>query len=151
MSVLNTQLAEAAQKAGVASPRDFAIFQDHGYMGLYGGLKAKDIHARKGLIKKSQDILDHMGSDELAANAFRASLARQKRDREPILGKENANQTHQQMGQLVRKTIKEAGATLPEHLPTPEKSIQQLQSEEQLHIERKRQPLLFEHVDILEQ
>jgi DNA-damage-inducible protein D len=73
ISILNNQLAGAAQGAGVIEPKDFAIFQDHGYIGLYGGLKARDIHTRKGL-KKSQEILDYMGRDELAANAFRASL-----------------------------------------------------------------------------
>ncbi len=68
----NKYLAAAAKDAGVDSPLDYAIFQDHGYKGLYGGLGAKDIHARKGL-KKSQKILDHMGSTELAANLFRAT------------------------------------------------------------------------------
>jgi DNA-damage-inducible protein D len=63
----NKYLAAAAKDAGVETSLDYAIFQDHGYRGLYGGLSAKDIHARKGL-KKSQRILDHMGSTELAAN-----------------------------------------------------------------------------------
>lgn len=81
MAIQNRQLANAAQQVGVTEARDFAIFQDHGYMGLYGGLKAKDIHARKSL-KKGQDILDYMGSDELIANSFRASQTRQKLERE---------------------------------------------------------------------
>lgn len=72
MNIYNNQLAQAAQHAGVIESIDFAIFTDHGYKGLYGGLGAKDIHTRKGL-KKNQQILDHMGSDELAANIFRAS------------------------------------------------------------------------------
>ena len=143
MSVLNTQLAEVAQQAGVIEARDFAIFHDHGYMGLYGGLKARDIHMHKGLTKKSQDILDYMGSDELAANAFRASLTRQKIYRERIQGKEKANRAHYDMGKLVRSTIKEAGATLPENLPTPEKSIQQVQRDELLRIRREQQLSLF--------
>ncbi len=66
----NIQLADAAKGAGVIEPIDYAIFQNHGYMGLYGGLDAKGIHKRKGL-KKSENILDHMGSTELAANLFR--------------------------------------------------------------------------------
>jgi DNA-damage-inducible protein D len=105
MSVLNNQLAEAAQGAGVIETKDFAIFQDHGYRGLYGGLKARDIHARKGL-KKNQEILDYMGSDELAANAFRASLTKQKIEREQIKGKDKANRAHHEMGHEVRETIK---------------------------------------------
>ncbi|HYK85842.1 MAG TPA: DNA damage-inducible protein D [Ktedonobacteraceae bacterium] len=143
MSVLNNQLAEAAQHAGVIRPTDFAIFQDHGYMGLYGGLKAKDIHARKNL-RRNQEILDWMNSDELAANAFRASLAKQKIELEQIQGKESANQAHHQMGKLVRDTIKEAGATLPEEMPKPTLSIQQLQRQEQQRLEQGQQPSLFE-------
>lgn len=86
MNIYNIHLAETAQQSGVLGAKDFAIFQDHGYRGLYGGLGAKAIHQRKGL-KKSHDILDHMGSDELAANIFRASLIKQKleRERQPSL------------------------------------------------------------------
>ncbi len=77
----NAQLAEAAHDAGVITNMDYAIFQNHGYLGLYGGLDAKDIHARKGL-KKSQKILDHMGSTELAANLFRATQTEEKLKRD---------------------------------------------------------------------
>jgi DNA-damage-inducible protein D len=104
MVVLNTRLAAAAQQAGVLEPFDFAIFQDHGYMGLYGGLSAKDIHTRKRLGPKDE-ILDWMGSDELAANAFRASLIRQKLEHDQVQGREFANQTHYQVGKKVRQTI----------------------------------------------
>ncbi len=89
----NKYLAAAAKDAGVETPLDYAIFQDHGYKGLYGGLGAKDIHARKGL-KKSQKILDHMGSTELAANLFRATQAEEKLRRDQVHGKREANQTH---------------------------------------------------------
>lgn len=143
MNVYNTQLAAAAQQSGVIEPIDFAIFQDHGYKGLYGGLGARDIHDRKGL-KKRQQILDHMESDELAANIFRASLTKQKLEREQIQGKDKANRAHHEMGQAVRKTIIETGATLPEDLPTPEKSIQQLQHEEQRRLEQQQPPSLFD-------
>lgn len=146
MSVHNSQLAEAAQKSGVIEPINFAIFQDHGYQGLYGGLRARDIHARKGL-RKNEEILDYMGSDELAANAFRASLTRQKLERERVKGKENANRTHHEMGRKVREFIKEVGATLPEDLPTPKESIQQLQHKEQKRLEQGQQPLLFDQPD----
>jgi|SRR5579884_96679 len=142
MNVYNTQLAEAAQNAGVIEPRDFAIFQDHGYKGLYGGLGARDIHARKGL-KKSEHILDYMGSDELAANIFRASQTKQKLERDQVQGKEAANHTHHEVGREVRKTIKRLGGTMPEDLPTPEKSIQQLQREEQKRLGQRSQQLLF--------
>lgn len=93
----NSLLAETAKNAGVVESRDYAIFQNHGYKGLYGGLDAKDIHERKGL-KKSQKILDHMGVTELAANLFRATQAEDKLRRENIKGKRNANQTHFEVG-----------------------------------------------------
>ena len=143
MTVYNSQLAGAARQSGVVEPMDFAIFQDHGYMGLYGGLKAKDIHDRKGL-KKSQEILDYMGSDELAANIFRASQTKQKLEREQIQGKEKANRTHFEVGKKVRQTIEELGGTLPEDLPTPAESIQQLQRKEQKQLQDRSQPSLFD-------
>ena len=115
----NSKLAEAAQNAGVINAIDYAIFQNHGYQGLYGGLDAKGIHHRKGL-KKSQQILDHMGSTELAANLFRATQAEEKLRRDNIQGKENANQTHFEVGEKVRKTIEELGGTMPENLPSTE-------------------------------
>ncbi len=124
----NKQLVEAAQQAGVETNIDFAIFQNHGYKGLYGGLDAQGIHKRKGL-KKSQKILDHMGSTELAANLFRATQTEEKLRRENIKGKAKANHTHYQVGAKVRQTIKELGGTMPEELPTPEKSAAQLERE----------------------
>lgn len=122
----NKDLAAAAKQAGVETPLDYAVFQDYGYRGLYGGLGAKDIHARKEL-KKSQKILDHMGSTELAANLFRATQAEEKLRRDNVQGKAAANRTHQEVGDTVRKTIQKLGGTLPEDLPKPEKSIQQIQ------------------------
>lgn len=122
----NSQLADAAKDAGVIDPRDYAIFQNHGYMGLYGGLGAQDIHRRKGL-KKSEQILDHMGSTELAANLFRATQAEDKLRRERITGKDKANRAHREVGAKVRQTIKELGGTMPEELPTVE-SIKKLES-----------------------
>ena len=115
----NSQLASAAHGAGVIDPIDYAVFQNFGYMGLYGGLGAKDIHKRKQL-KKSQNILDHMGSIELAANLFRATQAEEKLRNENIKGKEKANQTHYEVGAKVRKTIREIGGTMPENLPATE-------------------------------
>lgn len=129
MKAHNKSLAEAAQKAGVIKSYDFAIFQNYGYQGLYGGLGAKEIHARKGL-KENEQILDHMGSTELAANLFRATQTDEKLRRENIRGKEKANQTHYEVGRKVRQTIAELGGTMPEDLPTPEKSIRQIESEQ---------------------
>ena len=129
----NIALADAAHDAGVIEPKDYAIFQNKGYQGLYGGLGVKEIHARKGL-KKSQKILDHMGSTELAANLFRATQTEEKLRRENIQGKAAANQTHYDVGRKVRQTIQELGGTMPEDLPTPEKSVQQIERE----VERKK-------------
>ena len=130
MAEHNKSLAEAAQMAGVETSLDYATFQNYGYMGLYGGLRAADIKARKGL-KKSQNILDHMGSTELAANLFRATQTDEKLRRDNVQGKAAANQVHYQVGAKVRQTIKDLGGTMPEDLPTPEKSIMQLEREQE--------------------
>ena len=130
MAEHNKSLAEAAQMAGIVDSRDYAIFQNKGYQGLYGGLGAKDIHKRKGL-KKSQQILDHMGSTELAANLFRATQTDEKIRRDGIKGKVQANQTHYEIGRKVRQTIKDIGGTMPEDLPTPDKSIKQIEKEQE--------------------
>jgi DNA-damage-inducible protein D len=127
LTVHNKQLAAAAKDAGVETPLEYAIFQDHGYKGLYGGLGNKEIHARKGL-KKSQKILDHMGSTELAANLFRATQTEEKLRRDSVRGKQTANQTHFEVGRKVRQTIDELGGTMPENLPKPDISIQQIES-----------------------
>lgn len=132
----NKLLAEAAKNAGVITPSDYAIFQNRGYQGLYGGLGAKEIHARKGL-KKSQQILDHMGSTELAANLFRATQTDEKLRRDRIEGKDEAGEVHFQVGQKVRQTIAELGGTMPEDLPTPQKSIKQIEREEAKRIEKR--------------
>jgi DNA-damage-inducible protein D len=129
MAEHNKHLADAAKDAGVIQPWEYAVFQNHGYMGLYDGMGAKEIHAKKSL-KKSQNILDHMGSTELAANLFRATQTEEKLKREKIKGKNNANKTHYEVGKKVRQTIKELGGTMPEDLPT-EASIKKLDSGKQ--------------------
>lgn len=131
----NSQLADAAKNAGVIESVDYAIFQNHGYKGLYGGLDAKAIHTRKGL-KKSQKILDHMGSTELAANLFRATQTEEKLRRENIKGKIKANQTHYEVGKKVRQTIKELGGTMPEDLPVAE-SIKIIEKKEKKQLKGK--------------
>jgi DNA-damage-inducible protein D len=134
----NVQLADAAKDAGVIEPKDYAIFQNHGYMGLYGGMKQEDIHRRKGL-KKSQKILDHMGSTELAANLFRATQAEEKLRRENVKGKDAANRTHREVGAKVRQTIKELGGTMPEELPAAE-SIKKIESKQRKRLGKAETP-----------
>ncbi|MDQ3003477.1 MAG: DNA damage-inducible protein D [Fibrobacterota bacterium] len=131
LSEHNKNLASAAKTAGVVNPFDYAVFQDEGYKGLYGGLGNKDIHNKKGL-KKSEKILDHMGSTELAANLFRATQTEDKLKREKIATKTEANRTHREVGRKVRKTIAEIGGTMPEDLPA-ETSIKKVES----HLKKK--------------
>jgi DNA-damage-inducible protein D len=140
----NNQLADAAYAAGVPKG-GFGIFQNHGYKGLYNGETAASIARRKGL-RKGQEILDHMGSTELAANLFRATQAEDKLRRSgpgPI-GQEAANTVHLEVGRKVRQTIAELGGTMPEDLPTPAASIQQLRVQERKRVEGERQPSLFD-------
>lgn len=115
----NKNLASAAKNAGVIEPIDFAVFQNFGYKGLYGGLDKVGIQYRKGLSSK-QNILDHMGSTELAANLFRATQTEEKIRREKISGKQNANQAHFEVGRKVRNAIKDIGGDMPETLPAEE-------------------------------
>lgn len=133
----NRQLAAAARGAGVVTGSDFAVFQDHGYQGLYGGLGAHDIHERKNL-RPNQEILDHMDSEELAANLFRATQTEAKLRREGIQGREEANRTHHAVGRKVRQTIAELGGIMPEDLPTPAESIQQLQQAERRRLQQEQ-------------
>ncbi len=131
----NVQLADAAKDAGVIESIDYAIFQNHGYMGLYGGLKQEEIHLRKGL-KKSQKILDHMGSTELAANLFRATQTEEKLRRDKVKGKVSANRTHHEVGAKVRQTIHELGSTMPEKLPVME-SIKKIETKQRKRLKVK--------------
>lgn len=142
MADRNRALADAAAGAGVITSRDFAVFQDFGYMGLYGGEKARDIAARKGLAK-GEKVLDWMNPEELASNIFRAAQTTAKLEREGTDNKADANQAHFTVGREVRETIARLGGTMPEDLPTPEQSIQQLERAEQQRIVTEQQPRLF--------
>jgi len=133
----NKDLASAAKGAGVESGLDYAIFQNHGYKGLYGGLDNKAIHARKKL-KKSHKILDHMGSTELAANLFRATQTEEKLKRDQIASKNQANQTHHNVGVKIRETIQELGGAMPEDLPTPEESVKTLFNKQQKKLDQNK-------------
>lgn len=140
----NRKLAWTAHQAGVTTSRDHAEFQNSGYKGLYGGLTENDIHALKELTE-GEEISNWMSSEELADNIFRASQTDAAMRREQVRGKERANTTHFTVGRKVREfIINELGGTPPEELPTPEKSIQQLQREEQARLSRQDQPPLFE-------
>jgi DNA-damage-inducible protein D len=130
----NRQLVDAAKGAGVQTTLDYAIFQNHGYRGLYGGLDAQGIHRLKGL-KKSQKILDHMGSTELAANLFRATQTEDRLRKEGIKGKQRANRTHYEVGTKVRKAIADIGGTMPEDLP-PADSIKRLEQSRRKKLEK---------------
>jgi DNA-damage-inducible protein D len=125
----NMLLYEAAKTAGIKTTYEYATFTDKGYMGLYGGLTAHDIANRKGLGKK-QEILDYMGSEELGANLFRITQTEGRLKNGNIKNKSIAGKIHYQVGKEVRGAIKRIGGTMPEDLPTPKKSIPQLQREQ---------------------
>jgi DNA-damage-inducible protein D len=139
MTKHNKHLAGVAKQSGVVQPVDYAIFMDHGYRGLYGGLGMRDIHERKRL-KPKEHILDHMGSTELAANLFRATQTEEKLRRENVRNKNRANAIHQDVGRKVRQTIRELGGTMPEKLPVAE-NIKKVESREKkrLKVAQKRQ------------
>ena len=122
----NFALNRTAINAGV---KDLAQFHNSGYKGLYNGETADDIAKRKGL-RYREEILDNMGSEELAANLFRITQTNSKIKNEQIQGEANANDAHYEVGKIVREAIHKAGGTMPENLPTPEKSIKQLKKEQ---------------------
>ena len=121
----NYTLNQTAKKAGV---KNFDKFHNAGYKGLYNGETADDIAKRKGL-RYREDILDNMGSEELAANLFRITQTESRLKRDKVDTEKNACNTHNKIGKIVRKAIKEAGGTMPEDLPTPKKSLKQLEKE----------------------
>jgi len=141
----NQLLAEAAHDAGVITNEEFAIFQNAGYMGLYGGLTVEGIHNKKGLAIRDK-ILDYMGSEELIANLFRISQTESKLKRENTQGTSAANQTHFIVGREVRAAIERVGGTMPEDLPTPDKSISQVEREQlaALKEKAKKKPLMLD-------
>jgi len=121
----NYSLNIAARSAGV---KNFDKFHNSGYKGLYNGETANDIVRRKKL-RYREDILDNMGSDELIANLFRISQTEQKLKNEDIKLENEANKTHYEVGKEIRNTIKKLGGTMPESLPTPNKSLKELEKE----------------------
>ena len=139
----NAMLAEAANQAGITDQLEYAQFQNAGYMGLYGGLTAADIHKRKKL-KKSEKILDHMGSEELGANLFRITQTEAKLRREQPQGLEMTSGIHYQVGQTVREAIAKNEGTMPEDLPTSEKSIAKIGKEQLKKLKEKKEPLILD-------
>ncbi len=139
----NTLLADAAHRAGITEQVEYAEFQNAGYMGLYGGLRVSDIHARKGLAP-DQKILDHMGSVELAANLFRITQTEEIMNREQPQGLDAASNIHHTVGKEVRETIARVGGTMPEDLPTPEKSISQIEREQLKQLKKDRKKLMLD-------
>ena len=126
----NYSLNQTAKKCGV---KNFDQFHNAGYKGLYNGETADDIAKRKGL-RYREDILDNMGSDELIANLFRISQTEQKLKRDNIQGDEKAKETHYEVGQEVRNTINRLGGVMLEDLPTPKKSLKELEKEKRTQI-----------------
>ncbi|MDR0975821.1 MAG: DNA damage-inducible protein D [Christensenellaceae bacterium] len=125
----NMLLAEAAKNAGIITNKEYAVFQDYGYKGLYAGETAKDIAERKGIDGEKESILDYMGSLELAANLFRITQTEDVMKRNNIASPNEANETHYRVGKIVRKAMTEAGNPMPEELPTPTKSTKELEKE----------------------
>jgi DNA-damage-inducible protein D len=139
----NQLLAQAAHNAGVLTEEEFAIFQNAGYMGLYGGLTVADIHARKNL-KEKEKILDFMGSTELIANLFRISQSEEKLKADKASNPAEANNIHYEVAEKIRNAMIEMGTTLPENLPTPEKSIQTIEREEIRKLRNSVTPLMLD-------
>ena len=126
----NYSLNRAAKNAGV---KNFDVFHNYGYKGLYNGETANDIAKRKGL-RYREDILDNMGSVELAANLFRITQTEQKLTNDNIKGEGRANKVHYEVGSEVRRAIKKLGGTMPEDLPTPDKSLKELEKEQRIKL-----------------
>lgn len=129
----NYSLNQTAKKSGV---KNFDKFHNAGYKGLYNGETADDIAKRKGLWYR-EDILDNMGSDELIANLFRISQTEQKLRKDNVKTEKEANETHYTIGKNIREVIAKNGRTMPEDLPTPKKSLKQLEKENSKSLKKK--------------
>ena len=130
----NMLLAEAAQRAGIITPVEYAVFQDFGYRGLYNGETAGDIANRKGIDAEKESILDYMGSLELAANLFRIATTEDVLRKNKVDNIQVANETHYDVGKAVRDTLVRTGATMPEQLPKPNKSIREIEKDKKKRI-----------------
>ena len=129
----NYSLNQTAKNAGV---KNFDRFHNAGYKGLYNGETADDIAKRKGL-RYREDILDNMGSEELAANLFRITQTESRLKKDNICSEKEANKTHYNIGKNIREVIAKNGGTMPEELPTPKKSLKQLEKENKKSLKKK--------------
>ena len=132
----NMLLAEAAHKAGIITPYEYAVFQDYGYRGLYDGETARNIANRKGIDPEKESILDYMGSLELAANLFRIAQTEDVMRKNNVDNPPDAQATHYRIGKSIRKQMQEVGATMPEQLSTPSKSIKEIEKEKKKQIKQ---------------
>ena len=139
----NQMLAEAAHNAGVITNEEYATFQNSGYIGLYGGLTVAGIHNKKGL-KQNDKILDFMSSTELIANLFRISQTDEKLKKDGISTADAANEVHFIVGSEVRSTIKRVGGTLPEDMPTPTRSITEIEREQIKKLKKSKNKLMLD-------
>jgi len=132
----NQLLAEAAKRSGIITSKEYATFQDYGYRGLYDGESARNIAERKGIDPEKESILDYMGSLELAANLFRITMAEDVLRNNKVVDAQDANETHYEVGKAVRDTMVRTGATMPERLPKPGKSIPEIEKEKHRQIKK---------------
>ena len=139
----NQMLAQTAHNAGIISDEEYANFQNAGYMGLYGGMKVEDIHKKKGL-KKNDKILDFMSSTELIANLFRISQTEDKLKKDKTTNTDSANEVHFIVGKEVRETIKRVGGTMPEDIPTPNKSITDIERDQLKKLKHSKKKLMLD-------
>lgn len=139
----NLLLAEAARNAGVITTDEFAFFQNAGYTGLYGGLGVAEIHKKKALGVRDK-ILDFMGATELAANLFRITQTEEILKRDDVRNPDDATSIHYNVGREVRGAIKRVGGTMPEDLPTPQKSIKQVEKEQLAALKKKGKQLMLD-------
>lgn len=139
----NQMLAETAHNAGVITNEEYATFQNAGYIGLYGGLTVAGIHKKKGL-KENEKILNFMNSTELIANLFRISQTEEKLKKDGISTADAANETHFIVGSEVRSTIKRVGGTLPEDMPTPTRSITEIEREQIKKLKKSKNKLMLD-------
>ena len=135
----NYTLQKIASDAGV---KNMAEFHNAGYRGLYNGETADDIFKRKKL-RYREDILDNMNEDELVANLFRMNQTKQRLIRDNVQGENNAKAVHYEVGKKVRKAIQDIGGMMPEEMPTPRRSLKELEKEKK-RLENKEQEKLEE-------
>lgn len=139
----NQMLVEAALNAGVITNEEYAVFQNAGYMGLYGGMKVEDIHLKKGL-RKDEKILDFMSNTELIANLFRISQTEEKLKKDKASTTDAANELHFIVGKEVRGTIERVGGTMPEDIPVPNKSISEVEREQLKRLKKNPNKLMLD-------